>query len=147
MPMGMMPKRRIGRARSYDVFNNSGAVAIRNVTASEVATTYLTSLTADQVIEGVATRSYVDSDGLRCTAHMAIIYTPPTVNTPLDDQAGNKDIELTPYTFAATSFEGPGLVYSAALASGAALPAWLTFDGSTRTLTARPQRQGHSLSG
>ena len=62
--------------------------------------------------------------------------------TPLDDQTGNQDIALTPYQFAANAFEGPGLVYSAALSSGAALPAWLVFDPVTRTFSGAPTEIG-----
>jgi hypothetical protein len=71
--MGMMPKRRIGRARLYDVFNNTtGVVVIRAIEADQVVATYLTSLTAQQVIDGVATRSFIDSNNYRCAAHMSI---------------------------------------------------------------------------
>jgi hypothetical protein len=69
--LGFLGRRRIGRARSYDVFDDAGGVVIRNITA-EAATTYATSLNAEQVIDGVATRHFVDSDGFRITSHMAI---------------------------------------------------------------------------
>jgi hypothetical protein len=69
--LGMLPRRRIGRARAYDVFDAAGAVVIRNITADAV-TTYATSLTAEEVIDGVATRHFIDSNGFRITAHMAI---------------------------------------------------------------------------
>jgi hypothetical protein len=135
--------RRAGRAQAFDVFNGTtGAVAVRNIDAETVIASYCTSLTAEEVMAGVAASSYVDSDGFRCTSRMAIMFTPPTINTPLDDRTGNKDIELTPYQFAANSFEGPGLVYSATLASGAALPAWLVFDGLTRTFSGTPDETG-----
>ena len=75
MPMGLMPHRRIGRARSYDVIDNTtGAIVIRNVTAEEVVATYQTSLTVEGVL-CVAGYSYVDSDGYRVTAHMQIAGT------------------------------------------------------------------------
>jgi hypothetical protein len=71
--LGMLPSRRIGRSRAYDVWDNTtGDLVIRNVTAQEVATTYATSLTAEDVVDGVATRHFVDSDGMRVCAHMAI---------------------------------------------------------------------------
>jgi hypothetical protein len=69
--LGFLPRRRIGRARSYDVFDDAGVVVIRNITA-EAATTYAISLTAEEVIDGVATRHFVDSDGFRITSHMSI---------------------------------------------------------------------------
>jgi hypothetical protein len=71
--LGMMPHRRIGAARSYDVHNNTtGVVVIRNVTASQVVASYLISPTAQQVIDTVASRSFVDANGYRCSAHMSI---------------------------------------------------------------------------
>jgi hypothetical protein len=71
--MGMMPHRRIGRARLFDVFNNTtGAVVARALAADQVVSSYLTSLTEEQVIDGVATRSFIDSNNYRCCAHMSI---------------------------------------------------------------------------
>jgi hypothetical protein len=68
----MLPRRRIGRARSYDVWDQTtGELMIRNVTASGAAA-YATSLTAEEVIDGVATRNFIDGDGFRITSHMAI---------------------------------------------------------------------------
>jgi hypothetical protein len=67
----MLPRRRIGRARAYDVWDSAGTVLIRNITADAV-TTYATSLTEEAVIDGVATRHFIDADGFRITAHMAI---------------------------------------------------------------------------
>jgi hypothetical protein len=71
--LGMLPARRIGSARSFDVHDNTtGEVVIRNVNAVEVVTTYAPSLTPEEVISGVAAWSYVDSDGVRISAHMSI---------------------------------------------------------------------------
>jgi hypothetical protein len=67
----MLPRRRIGHARAYDVFDDAGAVVVRNITA-EAATTFATSLTEAEVVEAVATRGFVDADGHRITSHMAI---------------------------------------------------------------------------
>jgi hypothetical protein len=69
--LGALPRRRIGRARSYDVFDAAGTVVIRNISA-ETATIYVSSLTAEDVVDGVATRHFIDADGFRITAHMAI---------------------------------------------------------------------------
>jgi hypothetical protein len=70
--LGRLARRRIGRARSFDVWDNAtGELVIRNVDA-QAAATYATSLNAEQVIEGVATQHFIDSDGFRITAHMAI---------------------------------------------------------------------------
>jgi hypothetical protein len=71
--LGMLPHRRIGRARAYDVHDNAtGTVIVRNVTAATVAATYAPSLTAEAVIDSVAQHHFVDSDGVRVSAHMAI---------------------------------------------------------------------------
>ena len=139
MPLG---SRRAGRALQFDVWNSTGTTVVRNLTADEVVATYTTSLTAEDVLAGVASGSFVDADSFRVTAHMAIMCTPPTVTTPLADQTGNKDVALTPYQFAANSFEGSDLRYSATLASGAALPSWLTFDPVTRTFSGTPDATG-----
>ena len=49
MPMGLMPHRRIGRARSYNVFSEADVtVVIRNVTADEIVASYCTSLTVEE---------------------------------------------------------------------------------------------------
>lgn len=140
MPLG---SRRAGRALQFDVFNNTtGAVVIRNIDADAVIASYCTSLTAEEVMAGVAGYSYVDADTFRVTAHMAILCTPPTVANALADQTGNQTVALTPYQFAANAFEGGDLRYSATLASGAALPAWLTFNPLTRTFSGTPTETG-----
>jgi hypothetical protein len=71
--MGMMPRRRIGYAKRFDIWNQiTGELVIRNVDAAEVVATYQTSLTADEVIVGVAEQHHLDADNFRVTAHMAI---------------------------------------------------------------------------
>jgi hypothetical protein len=71
--LGRLPRRRIGRARSFDVHDNvTGNVVVRNITAAEVVANHAPSLTAEQVIAGVAEWHHVDSDNMRITAHMAI---------------------------------------------------------------------------
>lgn len=65
----------------------------------------------------------------------------PAVTTPLADQTAP---EGTAWTFVvpATAFTdedaGEVLTYSASLADGSALPAWLSFDANTRTFSATP---------
>jgi Ca2+-binding RTX toxin-like protein len=65
----------------------------------------------------------------------------PTVAAPLTDQTAAED-EPFSFTVPGTTFTdvdaGDALSYSAALASGAALPIWLTFDPLTRTFTGTP---------
>ena len=67
---------------------------------------------------------------------------PPTVAVPLTTQTA---VEGTPWSFAvpAATFAdvdaGDTLTYRATLQSGAALPAWLTFDRTTRTFSGTPK--------
>ena len=61
----------------------------------------------------------------------------PTLNVPLLDQNVTRGAAFT-YVVPALSFtdpDGDTLRYSAALANGSALPAWLAFDAATRTFS------------
>ena len=66
---------------------------------------------------------------------------PPTVTTPLVDQNATVNT-LFSYTFAANTFSpsqaGNTLSYAASLENGGSLPAWLTFNASTRTFSGTP---------
>lgn len=63
----------------------------------------------------------------------------PTVPTPLVNQTGSVTVALTNYTFVAfADADGQALTYTAALSSGAALPAWLVFNPVTRTFSGTP---------
>ncbi len=66
---------------------------------------------------------------------------PPQLLQPLADQAATQDAAFS-YTVPAGTFgdidTGDTLVYSATLASGAALPSWLSFNASTRTFSGTP---------
>ena len=64
----------------------------------------------------------------------------PVVSTRIDNQSVSED---TVWTFqvpssAFTDIDDTSLTYSAMLASGAALPNWLTFDADTRTFVGTP---------
>jgi glucose/arabinose dehydrogenase len=64
----------------------------------------------------------------------------PIVATPIADQDIGSAVAFT-FVLPATSFtdaDGDVLSYSVALASGAALPGWLSFDAATRTFTGTP---------
>ncbi|PKO30098.1 MAG: hypothetical protein CVU34_20215, partial [Betaproteobacteria bacterium HGW-Betaproteobacteria-7] len=65
----------------------------------------------------------------------------PTVANPIPDQNATEDAAFN-YQFAANSFAdvdvGDTLSYSAQLAGGGALPAWLSFDPVTRTFSGTP---------
>jgi hypothetical protein len=71
--LGMLPKRRIGMAKKFDVHDADGSVLIRAIDADQVVASFAPSLTAEEVIVGVAERHYIDADNnVRITAHMAI---------------------------------------------------------------------------
>ncbi|MFO0791220.1 MAG: putative Ig domain-containing protein [Pirellulales bacterium] len=65
---------------------------------------------------------------------------PPTVTNPLPDRTATVGVNFN-FTFAANTFTDPNgepLTYTATQASGAALPAWLSFNQGTRTFTGTP---------
>ena len=67
--------------------------------------------------------------------------TAPTVANPLMDQAAQKDVPFwfqVPENAFHDMDQGETLGYSAALANGDPLPAWLTFDSASRTFTGTP---------
>ncbi|ADB42528.1 putative Ig domain-containing protein [Spirosoma linguale] len=81
----------------------------------------------------------IDIQRLRFSAGSATSSTSsaPTVASPLADQVATVGQNLS-YTFPAGSFadaDGDNLSYSASLSSGAALPGWLTFNGSGRAFS------------
>ena len=64
----------------------------------------------------------------------------PVVSTPVADQSVAED---TTWSFqvpagAFTDVDNASLTYTASLASGSALPSWLTFNAATRTFTGKP---------
>src|SRR5690606_28392725 len=65
----------------------------------------------------------------------------PTVANPIPNQNATEDAPFT-FQFAANTFNdgdaGDTLTYSAQLAGGGALPAWLSFDAVTRTFSGTP---------
>ena len=65
----------------------------------------------------------------------------PTVATSIADQSATEDTAFS-FAFASNAFAdvdvGDSLTYTAKLASGAALPAWLSFDSVTRTFSGTP---------
>ena len=64
----------------------------------------------------------------------------PLLQNPIDDQVST-EAEFFSYTFAADTFLDPaggGLSYTASLADGSPLPAWLNFDGTTRSFSGTP---------
>ncbi|HTF19515.1 MAG TPA: putative Ig domain-containing protein, partial [Chryseolinea sp.] len=67
---------------------------------------------------------------------------PPVVSNPLTDQVITTGQSYT-YTVPSNAFTDPDagttLTYAASLASGSALPSWLTFNASTRAFSGTPQ--------
>ena len=64
----------------------------------------------------------------------------PVVNTPVADQSVAEDTTWS-FQFPAGAFtdvDNASLTYTASLASGSALPSWLTFNAATRTFTGKP---------
>ena len=65
----------------------------------------------------------------------------PVVSVPLVDASSNEDAAFS-YTVPDATFSdadlGDALSYSATLANGSALPSWLSFDATTRTLSGTP---------
>ncbi|HWV14100.1 MAG TPA: DUF6701 domain-containing protein [Cellvibrio sp.] len=65
----------------------------------------------------------------------------PYVNSAIPDQTASEGVAFS-YTFSSTAFKDndtrDSLTYSATLSSNAALPAWLTFNASTRTFSGTP---------
>ena len=67
--------------------------------------------------------------------------TPPTVANEIDNQTATEDSEFSfavPADTFADADEGDTLSYSATLADGSELPAWLTFDAATGTFSGTP---------
>ncbi len=64
----------------------------------------------------------------------------PVVSVAIADQTSAEDTAWS-YTVPAGTFsdvDGDTLIYSATLANGAALPAWLSFNAATRTFSGTP---------
>ena len=64
----------------------------------------------------------------------------PELSQPLPDQSATEGVAFS-YTFAAGAFTDPDadtLTYSATLTDGSPLPAWLSFDATTRTFSGTP---------
>jgi len=102
------------------------------------------SLSTSATIEVVATLTYTISDGQggEATAQTEIVLYPnraPDVGT-IDPQTSQEDSSWS-YTLPDNLYsdpDGDAVILSAQLASGSALPAWLTFDAATETFSGTP---------
>lgn len=83
-----------------------------------------------------------DNKGGKASDEFTIAFSnaAPVVNIPIPDQLIPANQE-SQYTFPANAFTDPNgtaLAYTAGLSNGNALPAWITFNGATRTFNATP---------
>ncbi|MGC1242924.1 MAG: putative Ig domain-containing protein [Chryseosolibacter sp.] len=81
------------------------------------------------------------SDVFRYTIIDPSVNQPPTVTNQISDMAASVGV-LFSFTFELNTFSdanGDSLRYSATLSNNNSLPAWLTFDGRTRTFQGTPQ--------
>ncbi len=111
------------------------------------AATHSFSGTPENADVGMISVRITVSDGLLASAYddfnltVANINDAPMLVTSLADQAGTQDLAFV-YTVPAGSFAdidvGDVLGYSAKLNSGAALPAWLSFNATTRSFIGTP---------
>ncbi|MBD1938919.1 FG-GAP-like repeat-containing protein [Microcoleus sp. FACHB-68] len=85
--------------------------------------------------DGVASASDVFSLTVNTTPNTA-----PAVATPISDRTATAGTVFS-YTFAENTFvdaDGDALTYALTLADGTPLPAWLSFDAQTRTISGTP---------
>ncbi len=111
------------------------------------ASTQTFSGTPDQPQVGSLTIRVTASDPLGATTFDDFILTisntndAPIVSNPISDQSASVNSPYS-FAFAASTFTdvdpGDTISYSATLSGGAALPAWLTFNPSTRTFSGTP---------
>jgi len=106
------------------------------------------SLGAGQTANDSFTCTVSDAAGLTSTAAVEVTITgvndAPVVAVPIAGQQTNEDapFSFTVPTGAFTDIDsGDVLTYSATLADGTALPAWLTFDAATQTFSGAPGNQ------
>jgi Ca2+-binding RTX toxin-like protein len=81
-----------------------------------------------------------DSGTLEELAPVTDSNSAPELAAPIVDQVSTEEASFT-YTVSADTFadaDGEALTYSASLADGSQLPAWLTFDAATRTFSGTP---------
>lgn len=95
--------------------------------------------TADATTNGASTA--FSTGAATATISVASLNDAPTVANPIAAQTAAEGQAFN-FTFPANTFSdvdiGDSLSYSAQLAGGGALPAWLTFDSATRTFSGTP---------
>lgn len=136
-------------ANNADTLVMQPGISASEVTVTRTATQMVLTLGADQVLidwdvaNGKRVERVEFADGTVWTANdlLAMSNRTPTVVTGLTNQAINEDSAWS-YTVPAATFAdldlGDTLTYSATLANGSALPAWLAFNPATRTFSGTP---------
>jgi serralysin len=128
--------------RGNDIINGGGGSDIAVFAGAFAAYTIVTNGTGSYTVTG--------ADGTDTLSSIEILRftdrdfpgggTGPIVSVPLVDQDADPGALFT-FAIPAGSFTDPNndaLTYTAKLESGAALPAWLTFDAATRTFSGTP---------
>ncbi len=143
-----------GDTRSITAVNTTGTIGTVAFNAATQTLTYSANAAAQDALAAgqTATDSFsytvADSQGATSSATVTVTVTgvndAPVLVTPVADQNATENQAFN-FQVPAAAFTdvdaGDTLAYSATLASGAALPSWLTFDASTRTFSGTP---GHA---
>ena len=122
---------------TQDDINDALNGLIFNPTANYTGAAVLTITTSDLGNTGTG-GTLVDSDNIDIT--IGAVNDAPTVATPIPNQNATEDAGFN-FQFAAGAFADAdldALSYSATLAGGGALPAWLSFNPATRTFSGTP---------
>jgi Ca2+-binding RTX toxin-like protein len=135
-----------GDVLTYGATLQSGAALPSWLTFNPATRTFSgTPLNGDVGVLNLAVKA-TDTGGLNTTSTFALavqnVNDAPTVATLLADQAATQGTGFS-YVVPVNTFadvdSGDSLTYSAQLANGSPLPAWLSFNATTRTFTGTPQ--------
>ena len=120
-------------AALFSINASTGAVTLLANPNYEAKASYSFSVIATDAVGNASTQGV--------TLAITNLNEAPTVDSPLSDQSASEDSAFS-YTVPVNSFAdvdvGDTLTYSARLAGGGALPAWLSFDANTRTFSGTP---------
>ena len=112
-------------------------------TAAANATTYSDTTVSQGTTYYYRVRAYNGSGNSNVTGEVSTtvpVNTAPVVAAPIANQAASEDVAFS-YQVASGAFtdaNSDALIYSATKSDGTALPAWLSFDASTRTFSGTP---------
>ena len=143
-----------GDTRRVSAVNTTGTVGSVAFNAATQSLTYSANaaaqdaLAAGQTATDSFTYTVADAAGATSTATVTVTVTgvndAPVLAAPIADQSATENQAFSfqvPVSSFADVDAGDTLVYSATLASGAALPSWLSFNAATRSFTGTP---GHA---